>query len=263
MTLTFALLAAVLDCIAAIALWRSERTHADRWLPAAAISMHAVALSHQLFNGGGITIGINEALSLYTWQSALLLWVFCWREPLRMLGIVIYPLSGLCAVWATEFPTQVADIPYTDWRARAHIVVSLFTAGVLTIAAVQAGALALQDRFLHQPRRANFHLPLPPLQTMERMLFQLISLGFFMLSLTLASGFWFIHENLLAQHLIHKTVLSFIAWIIFAILLWGRWHYGWRGRQAVRWTLWGYAFLILAYFGSKLVLEQILGEHWT
>jgi ABC-type uncharacterized transport system permease subunit len=97
---------------------------------------------------------------------------------------------------------------------------------------------------------------------MERLLFQLIAIGFFLLSLTLLSGLWFIRDWL-AQHLAHKTVLSITAWLIFGVLLWGRLRYGWRGRTAIRWTLAGYATLLLAYFGSKLILEQFLGRHWS
>jgi len=103
---------------------------------------------------------------------------------------------------------------------------------------------------------------LPPLQTMERLLFQLIFFGFFLLTLTLLSGLLFVHD-LFGQHLVHKTFLSFAAWLIFGGLLIGRLRYGWRGRSAIRWVMYGYVTLILAYFGSKLILEQILGRHWT
>jgi ABC-type uncharacterized transport system permease subunit len=92
---------------------------------------------------------------------------------------------------------------------------------------------------------------------METLLFQMIGTGLFFLSISLVSGFIFI-EDLFAQHLVHKTVLSIIAWIIFSSLLIGRFRYGWRGKTAVRWTLTGFFLLLLAYFGSKLVLEIIL-----
>jgi ABC-type uncharacterized transport system permease subunit len=55
-------------------------------------------------------------------------------------------------------------------------------------------------------------------------------------------------------------VLSLIAWAVFATLLWGHWKFGWRGRTAIRWTLGGFVFLMLAYFGSKMVLELMLGR---
>ncbi len=131
---------------------------------------------------------------------------------------------------------------------------------MLTLAAVQAIALAVQDRLLHRHSMATL-LRLPPLQLMERLLFQMVAIGFFLLSLTLLTGFWFI-DNWLAQHLAHKTVLSIVAWLFFGVLLWGRWRYGWRGRIAIRWALAGYGVLILAYFGTKLVLEQVLQKHW-
>ncbi|HKE93020.1 MAG TPA: cytochrome c biogenesis protein CcsA, partial [Povalibacter sp.] len=85
--------------------------------------------------------------------------------------------------------------------------------------------------------------------------------GFAVLTLSLFSGFIFV-QDLFAQNLSRKTILSCLAWIVFAILLFGRWRFGWRGRTAVRWTLSGFALLVLAYFGSKIVLESILGRHW-
>jgi ABC-type uncharacterized transport system permease subunit len=81
------------------------------------------------------------------------------------------------------------------------------------------------------------------------------------LTLALFSGFVFV-ENIFAQHLSRKTSLSVLSWIVFAILLLGRWRFGWRGRKAMRWTMSGFTLLALAYFGSKMVLESILGRHW-
>ena len=92
-------------------------------------------------------------------------------------------------------------------------------------------------------------------------MFRLIGAGFGMLTLALLTGFVFV-TNLFEQHLIQKTVLSLIAWVIFGTLLIGRIRYGWRGRRAVRWTLYGFGVLALAYFGSKFVLETLLGRHW-
>jgi ABC-type uncharacterized transport system permease subunit len=88
-----------------------------------------------------------------------------------------------------------------------------------------------------------------------------MGLGFFFLSLSLVTGFMFV-DDLLAQHLAHKTLLSIFAWLIFAVLLWGRWRKGWRGRVAVRMTLAGIVLLLLSYFGSKLILEVLLQRSW-
>ena len=95
------------------------------------------------------------------------------------------------------------------------------------------------------------------LQTMESLMFQMLAIGFTLLTLALVTGILFL-EDIFAQHLVYKTFLSIAAWGIFSILLWGRWTFGWRGRKAIRWTLSGFGLLILAYFGSKLVLEIIL-----
>jgi ABC-type uncharacterized transport system permease subunit len=92
-------------------------------------------------------------------------------------------------------------------------------------------------------------------------MFRLIGAGFVLLTLSLFTGFVFV-TNLFTQHLIHKTVLSLIAWTIFGVLLIGRIRIGWRGRSAVRWTVSGFSVLTLAYFGSKFVLEDVLGRHW-
>jgi len=114
---------------------------------------------------------------------------------------------------------------------------------------------------LHSPDNIALARRLPPLQTMEKLLFQLIFVGFFLLSLTLCSGLLII-PNLHGEHLA-QLILTASAWLIFSVLLWGRLRYGWRGRTAIRWALSGYATLVAAYFGSKLVLEQIFNIHWS
>ena len=117
--------------------------------------------------------------------------------------------------------------------------------------------LAIQEHHLRNRQPGGYIRALPPLQVMERLLFQMIGTGFALLSAALLTGFFFL-EDIFAQQLVHKTVLSIAAWVIFGVLLWGRWKFGWRGRTAIRWTLSGFIFLLLAYFGSKAVLELIL-----
>ena len=128
---------------------------------------------------------------------------------------------------------------------------------LLTLASVQAILLAIQDDHLRRRQTGGFIRALPPLQTMESMLFEMIGAGFVLLTLALISGFAFL-EDMFAQHLVHKTVLSTLAWLVFGSLLIGRFRYGWRGKTAIIWTLTGFVILILAYFGSKAVLELVL-----
>jgi len=256
------ILACALYLTVALLIWRHPQPLYERWLPLLALGLHGAALSQFVFQAGSITIGFNEALSLFSWQSAALLWALCFREPLRMLGAAVYPLTAVAALVCALWPSPANTIPIGDMKARVHIVLSLLSAGLLTLAAVHSVLLAAQDRILRRGQLTHLSRVLPPVQTMERLLFQLIAIGFVLLSLTLLSGLWFIHDWL-AQHLAHKTILSITAWLIFGTLLWGRVRHGWRGRTAIRWALSGYAMLILAYFGSKLILEEILGKHWT
>lgn len=261
MPLAFSLIAALLYAVAG---WRATRAQhrGQQTLVAAALVAHALALNQQVFVGEDVRIGIVESISLLAWLSALMLWVFCLRESLQALGAVQYPVTAVAAIAPALLHDSGNTIPLADWKIGIHIVFSLLSAGFLSLAAIQAVATAALDRLLRSPGRLHLVQRLPPLQTMERLLFQLIFFGFFLLSLTLLSGLLFVH-NLFAQHLVHKTVLSFLAWLIFGVLLWGRFRHGWRGRVAIRWALSGYGALVLAYFGSKLILEQVLGRHWS
>lgn len=258
--LTLSLLALPVYLGTAYALWTRNERYAG-WAPLALL-LHLAALGFGLIHDGNLRIGVTEAASLFAWQSAALLWALSYREQIAINGVAIYPLAAVFALWAALTPSPVSQVRISEWQVTVHVLLSLLSAGLLTLAAVQSVALAVQDRLLHRHRLAPVGGRMPPLQTMERVLFQLIAVGFGLLSLTLLSGLWFVHDWL-AQHLAHKTVLSISAWLIFGVLLWGRWRHGWRGRSAIRWALAGYAMLILAYFGSKMILEQIFGKHWV
>jgi ABC-type uncharacterized transport system permease subunit len=138
-----------------------------------------------------------------------------------------------------------------------HIGSSVLAYAVLTIAACQAGAVAAQDYQLRHRHTRGLVQILPPLQLMESILFELLWVGLIFLTVAIGSGMVFL-EDIFAQHLVHKTVLTIAAWLLFATLLWGHHQLGWRSQTAVRFTLSGFAVLMLGYFGSKLVLEVIL-----
>lgn len=226
-----------------------------------ALGCHGLALVGSLQEADG-RLGLTQALSLVTWQTALLL-ALLWRvTTLWPLRTAIYPLAAAGALLVAIWPSRSgAEAPH-DWKIALHVALSIFAAGLLTLAAAQAVALSVLDRLLHKPDQLNRVLRMPPMQSAEDWLFQLIAAGFFVLSLALLSGLIFV-DNLFAQHLVHKTLLSILAWAIFGALLLGRRRWGWRGRRAVRWALSGYGLFLLAYFGSKLVLEQLLGRHWS
>jgi ABC-type uncharacterized transport system permease subunit len=147
------------------------------------------------------------------------------------------------------------------WELAFHIAVATTAFALLTIGAVLAVLQVLVDRRLRARRPLGWLKIFTPLESLESGCFQAIVGGFALLTLTLVSGAFFI-ENLFAQHLVHKVFFAIVAWLVFAVLLLGRFRFGWRGRQALRWTLSGYVLLGLSYFGSKLVLETMLGKHW-
>jgi ABC-type uncharacterized transport system permease subunit len=170
--------------------------------------------------------------------------------------VIVFPLTALLLGLDTFVAPPTSPQPL-EWQIKLHVTVALFAFSVLSIAAALAILLAIQERALRHRQFGPWLRALPPLTLTETLLFRLIGAGFALLSLTLLTGILFV-DNLFGQHLIHKTVLSIIAWLVFGTLLYGRWRHGWRGRGAVNLTLIGMGVLLLAFFGTKLVLELIL-----
>ncbi|MGB0713129.1 MAG: cytochrome C assembly family protein [Gammaproteobacteria bacterium] len=226
---------------------------------ALAVLLHGLFAYSRLFTPAGLDMSFFNALSLAGWLVSTLLLALALRQPVENLGIAVFPIAAAALVLQLVIPGTDVRLIAVGSPIQAHIVLSVMAYGTLSIAALQSILLAIQDRHLHAHRPGGFVRALPPLRTMESMLFQMIAMGFALLSLALLSGVLFL-EDIFAQHLVHKTVLSIAAWGVFAILLWGRWQSGWRGRTAIRWTLGGFGALLLAYFGSKFVLELILGR---
>ncbi len=222
-----------------------------------ALVFHGAVLYLSLHTRMGLNFSFFNAVSFAAWVICLLYLLAALQRPVESLGMVLLPLAAVTLVLEQLFPGIRLLPPDTDWQLRAHVILSILAYSVLTMAAVQAVLLAIQDRQLRRHHPGGFIRALPPLQTMEGLLFEMITIGFVLLTLALGSGFLFL-EDMFAQHLVHKTLLSLAAWVIFAVLLWGRHRFGWRGRTAIRWTLSGFAILVLAYFGSKAVIELIL-----
>ena len=221
-----------------------------------ALIFHATDIFFTMKNAGGWDLGLFSSLSIASWLMAFIALVLGAKSPRAHPGIVIYPLVLISLVLKSNLPsTQTTTLiePALEW----HILLSLAAYSMFALAAIQAIILSIQEHQLRQHHINENMRKLPPLQTMEQSLFQLITAGFILLTIGFITGVIFI-DDLFAQHLVHKTILSIISWIVFATLLWGRWKYGWRGNTAVKWTLVGFILLVLAYFGSKLVLEFIL-----
>ncbi len=204
-----------------------------------------------------INLAFFNALALTSWMVIVLFLVSSLTKPVENLGILLLPVAALTLLLEASFPSPNFMRQEVGWDIKIHVLLSMLAYSLLTLASVQSILLAIQDHHLHARQPAGFLRTLPPLQTMESLLFEMIGAGFALLTLALVSGFAFL-EDMLAQHLVHKTVLSTLAWLVFGALLIGRFRYGWRGKTAIIWTLSGFVILILAYFGSKAVLELIL-----
>lgn len=222
-----------------------------------AIIAHALMLQRHIATDHGLNFGFSNMISLATWFVAGLLLLSSLRKPIENLGIMILPLAALSLTIQVTLPTVHLLSPHEGRGLGVHILFSILAYSLLGMAAVQAVLLSIQERHLHNRHPGGVIRALPPMETMETLLFQMLIVGFVLQTMSLISGFVYL-EDMFAQHLAHKTILSIIAWTIFAILLWGHWKHGWRGRTAVRWTLSGFFTLLLAYFGSKYVLEIIL-----
>ncbi|MEA3276851.1 MAG: cytochrome c biogenesis protein CcsA [Pseudomonadota bacterium] len=219
--------------------------------------LHTWLLYDGIFSQPGINLAFFNALALTSWTVVTLLLISSLTKPVENLGILLLPLAALTLFLEVRYPSVGFMRQATGWSIKIHVLFSMLAYSLLTLASVQAILLAVQDHHLHSRHPGGFVRALPPLQTMESLLFEMIGAGFVLLTLALLSGFAFL-EDMFAQHLVHKTVLSTLGWLVFGALLVGRFRYGWRGRTAIIWTLSGFVILILAYFGSKAVLELIL-----
>lgn len=233
-----------------------NRNHVWLWPALGAVMLHG---GYHLWVAsrmpGGPDMHFFAALSLVGLGMAAMTAVVGARGRMIALGVVTFPLAAFLLVIYHLHGHGLN--PQLDWRLQLHAWLALLAYATLGIAALLAVMLWAQERAL---RRREFHAwlrALPPLTELESLLFHTIAVGFTLLTVTLLTGMLFVHD-LLSQKLVHKTVLSLLSWLAFGALLLGRWRYGWRGTMAVRWTLAAMALLVLAFFGSKFVLELVL-----
>ncbi len=267
MVLTLNLLAVFLYLLTALLLWKQTGPGAERgdmgpnakvvlpWM--AALACHAGGLAPAVITEHGLNLAFFQAGSLAALLIALTLLVSCFRLPLALLGLVVLPLAAVVIVFSHADPSRILVAGAAVPGIQAHILLSFLAYSFLSLASIQAITIYLQDRRLKVHGSSALLGSLPPLDKMEAFLFHLLGIGVTLLTLSLASG-WLYHDDLMAQHLLHKTVLSVAAWLFFSVLLVGRKLLGWRGRTVLKLVLTGSVLLALAYFGSKMALELIL-----
>jgi ABC-type uncharacterized transport system permease subunit len=268
--------------------WRTSEPRSPglaRWERAAILvplALHTWLLYDGLFAAPELRFGFGQALSVTLWLAVLIYWFEAAFVNLEGMQALVLPLAAVCVVLPALFPGLEAP-PYAhSFGFRAHLTLAMLAYSLFTIGALHALLMALLEGTLHgdrvrvAKREAAGHAErhgsgagllagplssLPPLLTLERLLFRILALGFVLLTMTLATGALFSEEVFgKAFRFNHKTLFAVISWVIFGLLLAGRWRYGWRGRKALRWTLAGFLALLLAYIGSRFVLEVVLSR---
>lgn len=221
------------------------------------IILHFFSVQHTLLHPHGIQLDLFNATSLILLAINLLIVISGIKKPLYTLLVFLFPLSALLLLTGTISPIQTTTDNSVNNEILTHALLSILAYSLFIIATLQAVLLAYQNHQIKNKNPNGFISALPPLQTMEALLFELLWFGEILLTIAILTGFVFV-EDVFAQQLVHKTVFTLMAWVIYAVLLWGRHIRGWRGNTALRLTLGGFCFLMLAYFGSKFVLEVLL-----
>jgi len=249
----------------AVDFWREAKSvHAEQSLKLHSmmiilgLMLHGWLLYQGIF-ANGFNLGFYYALSVILWLTVLIYWFADITHKLTSLQAFVLPPAAIFAVLPAFMESNhflpSAESPIFMW----HIAIALLAYSLFTFAALHVLLMAIVERSLHH-RTTFIKLPnFPPLMVMENLLFKIITLGFILLTITLVSGMLF-SEQIFGKPLQfnHKTVFSFASWVIYAGLLFGRFQYGWRGAKAIRWTLVGFVLLMLAYIGSKFILQVLL-----
>lgn len=233
----------------------------ERGAIAIALIAHAAGLYPALFGEGGMRFSFSYALSLMLWLAVLIYWLESFMARMEGMQPMVLPLAASCAILPVLFPHahQIANVGALGFKL--HFLSAMLAYSLLTLSALHAIFMGFTENALHRRSLKRSLASLPPLLAMESLLFRMLLIGFVLLTIAVGSGALF-SESLFGRPLTfdHKTLFAIASWAIFAILLVGRHIWGWRGKKALRWTLAGFALLILAYVGSRFVAEVILGR---
>lgn len=223
--------------------------------------LHAWVLYQSMFRAEGLEFGTGHAISAIAWLTVLVYWLASLRNNLEGLQGFVLPFAAVSLAAPLLLPASHLLLHSESLLFKLHLHIAILAYSLFTIATLHALLMAVAERSLHARPLSAMLQRLPPLLTMEHLLFRILWAGFILLTLTLASGMLFSEELFgRALQFSHKVLFTLVSWAIYAVLLGGRLAYGWRGRTAIRLTLSGFVVLLLAYIGSKFVLEILLGR---
>lgn len=232
----------------------------DSVLVPVALVLHGMLLYRRVIAPDGIDLGVANAVSLLVWLTVLIYWLgsLVFDGLSAMLGLVA-PAALVALLLQAVIPTRHIITYAGNPLFALHFGIAMLAYSLFIVATVHALVMLAEEKWLHRGVLPPFLRSMPPLLEMEALLFRILLAAFVLLTLTLVSGVFF-SEQLFGKPLTfsHKTVFGIVSWLIFGGLLAGHYFRGWRGRKAVHWTLAGFTALLLAYVGSKVVLELIL-----
>jgi ABC-type uncharacterized transport system permease subunit len=225
-----------------------------------ALVLHAILLHQRVVLADGLNLGVGNAISMLVWLTLGIYWLasLAFTGLAGILGLMS-PLALAALLLQALIPTRHMVTYGGDPLFTLHFVIAMLAYSLFIVATVHALLMLAEEKWLHRGVLPPLLRSLPPLLEMEALLFRILMAAFFLLTLTLVSGVFF-SEQLFGKPFTfnHKTFFGIVSWLIFGGLLAGHYFRGWRGRTAVRWTLAGFAALLLAYIGSKVVLEIFL-----
>ena len=218
-------------------------------------------LLYQVIFVNGFNLGFFNVMSAIAWLTVLIYWIADLKHELTNLQAFVLPPAAIFALLPASNAANHVLPAVESPLFLAHIAIALTAYSLFTFGTLHALLMTIAERSLHN-KPTLIQLPsFPPLMVMEKLLFRIISLGFILLTITLISGMLFSEEIFgKPMQLNHKSIFSFASWFIYGGLLFGRYQYGWRGIKAIRWTLAGFVLLMLAYVGSKFILQVLLGR---
>ncbi|MBV8033281.1 MAG: cytochrome c biogenesis protein CcsA [Betaproteobacteria bacterium] len=223
------------------------------------LAVHGWLIYAGIFEIEPLRFGFAQALSAMSFLAVALVWVESFFYRLDGMEPLVLPFAAVTVPLPALFPGLASSALYSQTIGfKLHLSLAMVAYGLFVIALLHATLMTLAERQLHL-KTGFAALRLPPLLTLEKLLFRVIGAAFVFLTLTLLTGIGF-SETLFGRALRsdHKTVFAILSWATFGLLLAGRARYGWRGRTALRWTLGGFVLLVLAYVGSRFVLEVVL-----
>ena len=255
--LTLAISAAVAYSVSALGAVRLG-TGAARVAVWLAWLVHGLLLVFSLF-GTELRFGFAPALSVTAWLIVAVYAVEGHLYPLMETRWTLSVLGAVAVLLGILFPGKLLHASASVWLP-VHWALGIASYGLFGAAVVHAWFMTqAEERFR---LAADPHSGMP-LLTMERLTFRFVSVGFALLSATLVVGLLFetrLYGSSTGLKLDHKTAFSILSWLTFAVLLVGRARLGWRGKRAIRVLYIGAGLLLLAYVGSRFVLEIVLGR---